>query len=198
MRAAGDWNFGKPVFRLRDRTTGIVSLVRSARRSPGVPRPSASISWSTIPISTRRRSPIPCGEGRQDELLRRRLYRDAGPDERRETALSWRARIGSSGPAPSLSTRTRPAIDNRALHAALYPTPRRRGARRPGGGAAKCLQDAGRHPLSSLPNVIVTPHVADHSEESIRLAREVASHEVARVLTGQLRRFPSTDELVPI
>ena len=32
--------------------------------------------------------------------------------------------------------------------------------------------------------MIVTPHAAYYSEESIRLARETAASEVARVLTG--------------
>ncbi len=39
-------------------------------------------------------------------------------------------------------------------------------------------------PLMALDNVLVTPHSAYYSEESIRMAREVAAHEVLRVLTG--------------
>jgi D-3-phosphoglycerate dehydrogenase len=40
------------------------------------------------------------------------------------------------------------------------------------------------NPLLGLDNVIVTPHAAYYSEESIRLVRTIAANEVVRVLTG--------------
>src|SRR5262249_48408073 len=46
------------------------------------------------------------------------------------------------------------------------------------------------HPLLRLDNVIVTPHVAYYSEQSIRMVRTIAANEVVRVLTGQRPRFP--------
>lgn len=45
--------------------------------------------------------------------------------------------------------------------------------------------DPNGNPLMALDNVLVTPHSAYYSEESIRMAREVAAGEVLRVLTGK-------------
>jgi D-3-phosphoglycerate dehydrogenase len=46
------------------------------------------------------------------------------------------------------------------------------------------------NPLFGLENVIVTPHAAYSSEESLRLVRTIAANEVVRVLTGQRPRSP--------
>jgi D-3-phosphoglycerate dehydrogenase len=45
--------------------------------------------------------------------------------------------------------------------------------------------DPTSNPLMALENVFVTPHSAYYSEESIRMAREVAAQEVLRILTGK-------------
>lgn len=80
-----------------------------------------------------------------------------------------------------------PTIDNRALYQALTQ----------GWIAGAGLDDPEEepakrkhwspddNPLFSLPNVIVTPHAAYYSEESLRAARTIAAQEVARVLSGQ-------------
>jgi D-3-phosphoglycerate dehydrogenase / 2-oxoglutarate reductase len=41
------------------------------------------------------------------------------------------------------------------------------------------------NPLFGLANVVITPHAAYYSEESITTVRDFAAHEVVRVLTGQ-------------
>jgi D-3-phosphoglycerate dehydrogenase len=51
--------------------------------------------------------------------------------------------------------------------------------------AKRAAWDPEDNPLFSLENVIVTPHAAYYSEQSIRLAREIAASEVRRVLTGE-------------
>jgi D-3-phosphoglycerate dehydrogenase len=50
---------------------------------------------------------------------------------------------------------------------------------------AKRLDWQPTNPLFELDNVIITPHAAYYSEESIRTVREIAASEVVRVLTGQ-------------
>lgn len=78
-----------------------------------------------------------------------------------------------------------PLVDNAALHEALAS----------GRLAAAALDDLEeepakqRHwrpenPLLGLPNVLVSPHSAYYSEESLVEARETAAREVARVLAG--------------
>jgi D-3-phosphoglycerate dehydrogenase len=85
-----------------------------------------------------------------------------------------------------------PTIDNAALYKALTK----------GWIAAAGLDDSEEepakraswsprdNPLFSLPNVIITPHAAYYSEESILAARTTAASEVARVLTGQAPLYP--------
>jgi D-3-phosphoglycerate dehydrogenase / 2-oxoglutarate reductase len=91
-----------------------------------------------------------------------------------------------------INTGRGPTIDNKALYKALtegwiagagLDDPEEEPAKR----AAWSPAD---NPIFSLPNVIVTPHAAYYSEESIRSARETAASEVARILTGQPPKNP--------
>src|SRR5262249_15992380 len=46
------------------------------------------------------------------------------------------------------------------------------------------------NPLFSLDNVVITPHAAYYSEESVHTVRDFAAREVVRVLTGQPPHSP--------
>ena len=95
-----------------------------------------------------------------------------------------------------INTGRGPTIDNNALYhaltegyisAAALDDPEEEPAKR-------ARWSPSDNPLFSLPNVLITPHAAYYSEESILTARETAANEVARVLTNQQPRFPVNDK----
>ena len=49
----------------------------------------------------------------------------------------------------------------------------------------ECEPPKGVPDLANLPNVIITPHIAFYSEESIVELRQKAAQEIVRVLAGQ-------------
>ena len=54
------------------------------------------------------------------------------------------------------------------------------------------------NPLFSLDNVIITPHAAYYSEQSIQIVRRYASEEAVRVLKGEAPRSPVNKVAMPI
>ena len=85
-----------------------------------------------------------------------------------------------------VNTARGPIVSDRALHRALSE----------GWIAGAALDDIeeepakvrdwkATNPLFKLDNVIITPHAAYYSEESIRSVRQIAAEEVVRVLSGQ-------------
>ncbi len=51
------------------------------------------------------------------------------------------------------------------------------------------------NPLLSLPNVIVTPHAAWYSEQSVEEVKRISASEIARVLSGQRPLYPVNEPI---
>jgi D-3-phosphoglycerate dehydrogenase len=184
------WQTGAPVHRLRGQVMGIVSFGRIGQaiaeraRAFGVeilvydPYLPAGVAASS--------GAVPAG---RDELLERSdiLMMQVPMTEETRHFLGPADFARLKPGALVVNTGRGPTIDNRALYDALVSgriagaaldDPEEEPAKR-----ARWTPDD--NPLFGLPNVIVTPHAAYYSEESIRLAREIAASEVRRVLTGE-------------
>ena len=93
-----------------------------------------------------------------------------------------------------INTARGPIIDDRALHRALSE------GWIAGAGLDDIEEEPAKvrdwrpdNPLFSLDNVVITPHAAYYSEESIATVRRFAAEEVVRVLTGQPPLSPVND-----
>jgi D-3-phosphoglycerate dehydrogenase / 2-oxoglutarate reductase len=62
---------------------------------------------------------------------------------------------------------------------------------------AKQQEFRSRNPLFQLSNVIITPHAAYYSEESISTVRRIAAEEAVRVLSGQPPRYAVNAVVMP-
>ena len=196
------WKSGEPLYRLHGRTLGIVSFGKIGRaiaeRAAGfgvkllVYDP--YVDDGVIAEARARRAS-------KEELLRQSdfvmMQVPMTPDTRHflgdaEFAMMKRGAI-------VINTGRGPTIDNQALYRAL----------KDGHIAAAGLDDLeeepakrenwipSANPLLGLANVVVTPHAAYYSEESIRMARETAASEVARVLRGEQPHNPVNNVRLP-
>jgi D-3-phosphoglycerate dehydrogenase len=192
------WKSGRPVHRLRGQTMGIVSFGKIgqaiAARAQAFGVGILAYDPYLTPQLVRGKGAEPVGK---DELLERSdvvmMQVPMTAETRHFLGPAEFARMRPG--ALVVNTGRGPTIDNKALYDAIV------SGRIAGAGlddpeeepAKRASWDPGQNPLFSLPNVIVTPHSAYYSEESIRLARETAASEVARVLTGQRPHNPVND-----
>ena len=184
------WQSGQPVHRTRGRTMGIVSLGKIGQAI--VPRAQA-FGVTVVAYDPFLPSQIADDLGVElvgkAELLARSDYilmqAPMTPDTHH--FLSDEEFSAMKPGAILVNTGRGPTVDNRALYRALseghlaaagLDDPEEEPAKR-----ANWTPDD--NPLFKLPNVIVTPHAAYYSEESIRAARATAATQVAKVLTGQ-------------
>lgn len=194
-RGVWKWQAAAPVHRIRGRTMGIVSFGRIGRAIG-----SRALAFG---VELLVHDPYVPGEViaehggtkvEKDDLLRRADYIMMQVPMTPETRHFLGPReFGLVKPGVFLvNTGRGPTVDNRALHEALV-SGRVAGAalddpeEEP---AKKARWNPADNPLFGLDNVLVTPHTAYYSEQSIELARETACSEVRRVLLGERPRNP--------
>jgi D-3-phosphoglycerate dehydrogenase len=183
------WQSGQPIYRLRGRTMGIVSFGRIGQAIAERARPFGVEIVVYDPFvdeaTLARHSVARVGK---DELLARSdiLMMQVPMTPETHHFLGEQEFAAMRDGAIVINTGRGPTIDNKALYQALV-----RGKVSAAGlddpeeePAKKAHWSPNGNPLFSLPNVLITPHSAYYSEESIRAAREIAAGEVARVLTG--------------
>jgi D-3-phosphoglycerate dehydrogenase / 2-oxoglutarate reductase len=189
------WQSGAPIHRLRGRTMGIVSFGKIGQAIGARAR---AFGIDLVVYDPYIPEDIAAAQGARkvgkDELLALSDYVmmqvPMTPDTRHFLGAPEFALMKPG--AFVVNTGRGPTIDNRALHEALV------SGKIAGAGlddpeeepAKRASWDPKGNPLFSHPNVIVTPHAAYYSEQSIRLAREIAASEVSRVLRGERPENP--------
>ncbi len=189
------WQSGAPVHRLRGRTMGIVGFGKIGR---AIGARALAFGVELVAYDPYLPAEVVAAHGarkvEKDELLTASDFIVMQVPMTPETRHFLGAReFGLVKPGVFLiNTGRGPTVDNRALHDALV-TGRVAGAalddpeEEP---AKRASWSPAGNPLFGLEDVIVTPHSAYYSEQSIRLARETAASEVRRVLQGERPQNP--------
>ena len=188
------WQSGQPIWRLRGRVFGLLSFGAIARLVADRARPFGVEIWAHDPFQEeaelRRHGVRPVSF---DELVTgsdylviqapltpatRHLFDRATLRRMKETSIL-------------INTARGPIVEDAAVYQALTE----------GWIAGAAFDDIEEepaklrdwrpvNPLFRLPNVVITPHAAYYSEESIALVRRIAAEEAVRVLSGLPPRFP--------
>ena len=184
------WQSGQPVYRLRGRTMGVVSLGKIGQ---AIVARAQSFGVTVIAYDPYLPREVAAKIGvelvSKPELLARSDYilMQAPMTPNTHHFLSDAEFSVMKPGAILVNTGRGPTVDNKALFRALteghlaaagLDDPEEEPAKR-----ANWTPD--NNPLFTLPNVLVTPHAAYYSEESIHAARVTAATQVAKVLTGQ-------------
>lgn len=189
------WQSGQPVYRIRGRTMGVVSFGKIGQAIACRARAfgASIIAYDPfLPEAFAREHNVELVT--KDDLLRRSDYvlmqAPMTPETRHFLSDAEFAKMKTG--AILVNTGRGPTVDNAALYRALT-----QGKLAAAGlddpeeePAKRATWDPADNPLFSLPNVLVTPHAAYYSEESITAARTIAATQVAKVLTNQEPDFP--------
>jgi D-3-phosphoglycerate dehydrogenase / 2-oxoglutarate reductase len=191
------WQTGEPIHRISGRTLGLLSFGAIAR---AIGRRAAGFGLRVIAsdpympaadITARGVAPVSL-----EELLEQSDYLVIQAPLTKETHhLIGERELRLMKPAAILINTARgPIVSDEALYRALSEN------WIAGAGLddieeepAKIADWTPDNPLFRLDNVIITPHAAYYSEESVRTVREFAASEVVRVLTGEPPLSPVND-----
>jgi D-3-phosphoglycerate dehydrogenase len=188
------WQTGQPIGRLRGRVFGLLSFGAIARGIAERARPFGVEIWAHDPFvdqsEIKRQKVRPVSF---DELVEGSDYlviqSPLTPETRHLFNEKTLRRMKKT--AILVNTARGPIVDDAALHQALTD----------GWIAGAAVDDIEEepakqrnwrpvNPLFKLSNVIITPHAAYYSEESIGTVRRVAAEEAVRVLSGQAAHSP--------
>lgn len=184
------WQSGQPVFRLRGRTMGIVSFGKIGQ---AIALRAQAFGVKVIAYDPFLPANVAASFGAElvskaDLLARSDYILMQAPMTPETRHFLSDAEFAAMKPGAILvNTGRGPTVDNKALYRALteghlaaagLDDPEEEPAKRANWSPAD-------NPIFTLPNVLITPHAAYYSEESIRAARVTAATQVAKVLTGQ-------------
>lgn len=193
-RGEWKWQSGRPIFRIRGKTMGIVSFGRIGR---AIAERGRAFGLHVIAHDPFVESSVFQAAGVEsvgrDEIFRRSdflMMQVPMTPETRHFAGEPELRSMPQN-AIVINTGRAQTVDNAALLKVLQE------GHLAGAGLDDVEEEPAKrrswspreNPLFGLSNVIITPHAAYYSEESMQLARKTAAEEVVRVLQGHQPRF---------
>lgn len=184
------WQSGAPIYSLRGQVMGIVSFGKIGQT---IAERARAFGVNIVVYDPYQRDDVFDAHGvrraSKDELVRTAniIMMQVPMTEETRHFLSAKEFAAMQPGVIVVNTGRGPTIDNLALYDALC------SGKVAGAGLDDTEEEPAKHahwspadnPLFSLDNVIISPHAAYYSEQSIMLARQTAAQEVHRVLTGE-------------